>query len=56
MRTWNQDNDNINAISEAMNLQLPFDPDQILQSMIKAYALLPEEYFFDRDKLFIRLL
>ena len=44
---------NINAISEAMSLQIPFDPDQILQSMTKAYALLPEEYFFDRDKLII---
>ena len=44
---------NITALRKAIDKQIPFDPDQILQSMTKAYALLPEQYFFDRDKLII---
>lgn len=44
---------NISEIKEAINNQIPFDPDQILKSMTKAYAMLPEEYFFDREKLMI---
>lgn len=44
---------NIAALRRAIDRQVPFDPDQILQSMTKAYALLPEEYFFDREKLII---
>lgn len=44
---------NISLLRKAQAGQIPFDPDQILQSMTKAYALLPEEYFFDRDKLII---
>jgi hypothetical protein len=44
---------NIAALRRAIDRQIPFDPDQILQSMTKAYALLPEEYFFDREKLII---
>lgn len=43
----------IAVIKEALNKMISFDPDQILKSMTKAYALLPEEYFFDRDKLVI---
>ncbi len=42
---------NVAVINEAMNKHIPFDVDQILQSMNKAYALLPDEYFFDRDML-----
>lgn len=44
---------NVDAINEAISKQIPFDPDRILSSMDKAYALLPEEYFFDRDKLVV---
>jgi len=44
---------NVDAIREAISRQIPFDPAQILQSMTKAYGLLPEEYFFDHDKLII---
>ena len=44
---------NISAIRDAVDRQILFDPEKILQSMTKAYALLPEEYFFDRDKLTI---
>ena len=39
---------NIAVIEDALNLQIPFDPYQILKSMTQAYALLPEQYFFDR--------
>lgn len=44
---------NIDAIRESAEKQIPFDPDSILQSMSKAYARLPAEYFFDRDRLVI---
>ena len=44
---------NVDSIRKAIDTQIPFDPDQILKSMKKAYALLPEEYFFDRNKLII---
>lgn len=45
---------NLNALKGAADKQIPFDPDQILKSMGKAYRLLPEEYFFDRDKVIVR--
>jgi hypothetical protein len=41
------------AIREAIEKLVPFDPDRILDSMTNAYKLLPDEYFFDRDKLII---
>ncbi len=41
---------NVTAIREAMNNHIPFDVDEILQSMNKAYSMLPEDYFFDQDK------
>ncbi|MBQ3370660.1 MAG: hypothetical protein IJG48_06520 [Mogibacterium sp.] len=41
------------AIREAIDKLIPFDPDRILDSMTNAYKLLPDEYFFDRDKLII---
>ncbi len=44
---------NIAEYKKALDKQLIFDPDQILKSMKNAYALLPEEYFFDRDNLVI---
>lgn len=43
-------NNNITALKDAIALQVPFDTDQIMESMTKAYALLPEEYFFDHEK------
>ena len=52
-RACNVLSNNIAALKEAADRQIPFDPDQMLKSMNKAYALLPEEYFFDRDKLVI---
>lgn len=42
---------NIDVIKDARDRLIPFDPDEILKSMGKAYALLPEEYFFDRNKI-----
>lgn len=44
---------NLKKISEAAKALIPFDPDEILQSMRPAYKKLPEEYFFDRDELVI---
>ena len=38
---------NIKLLKKAVDGLMPFDPDMILQSMNKAYALLPEAYFFD---------
>ena len=40
----------VKALKEAVEKQKPFDPDLILESMTKAYRHLPEEYFFDREK------
>ena len=44
---------NIASLRDAMEAQIPFDTDDILKSMNKAYSLLPEEYFFDRKSLII---
>lgn len=44
---------NLERISEAVKALIPFDPNEILQSMRPAYKKLPEEYFFDRDELII---
>ena len=41
----------IEVIRDALAKQIPFDPDDILASMTKAYAFLPEDYFFDRRTL-----
>jgi hypothetical protein len=38
----------IRALKKLISSLTPFDPDAILKSMNKAYACLPEEYFFDR--------
>lgn len=46
-------NHNVTAVSDALDAQIPFDTDSILKSMSKAYSLLPEDYFFERDKLII---
>ena len=42
---------NIDELQHALNRQLPFDPDEIIRSMGKAYALLPNEYFFNTKSL-----
>ena len=44
---------NISALRKAIARQIPFDPGSSLESLTKSYAMLPEEYFFDRDKLVI---
>lgn len=44
---------NICLLKKAVAGQIPFDPQQIMQSMSNAYNLLPEEYFFDRNTLTI---
>lgn len=44
---------NIEVLKRAIAGQILFDPEQIVQSMTKAYALVPEEYFFDRNRLII---
>jgi len=44
---------NAKAIRNAISKQIPFDPNQILKSMTKAYALLPEEYFFNSNEIII---
>jgi len=44
---------NINAIKKAIDEQIKFDTNLILESMEDAYALLPEEYFFKGEKLII---
>lgn len=46
---------NIQYLSEAIGAQIPFDPDAILKSMTNVYAMLPEDYFFDRESLTIDL-
>lgn len=46
---------NVNALREAVAKQRPFDPDEILRSMNRAYTMLPEDYFFDRNELMINL-
>ena len=43
--------ENISILENAMAEIRPFDPDKILRSMSKSYSKLPEEYFFDREKL-----
>ena len=42
---------NLQAIKDLDERITDFDPDEILKSMSKAYALLPEEYFFNRNRL-----
>ena len=44
---------NIDAFKEAITKQIPFDPERILHSMTKAYSFLPEEFFFDRNPIFV---
>ena len=44
---------NIAVLKRAIAGQILFDPEQIVQSMTKAYALVPEEYFFDRNRFII---
>ena len=44
---------NIDAFKEAITKQIPFDPERILHSMTKAYSFLPEEFFFDRNTIFV---
>ena len=44
---------NIAVLKKAIAGQILFDPEQIIQSMTKAYALVPEEYFFDRNRFII---
>ena len=46
---------NVATLRSAIEHIIPFDPDEILRSMTKGYAKLPEEYFFDRDLLSIDL-
>ena len=46
---------NIATLRTAVEQIVPFDVDEILSSMTKGYAKLPEEYFFDRDLLAIDL-
>ena len=46
---------NVSTLRGAIEQIIPFDPDEILRSMTKGYAKLPEEYFFDRDLLSIDL-
>ena len=41
---------NANALKELEEKYVRFDPEKILQSMNKAYSMLPEDYFFDQDK------
>lgn len=42
-------------LENALNHLIPFDPDEILQKMGKAYGRLPEEYFFERGALRIEM-
>ncbi len=42
---------NADALREAADKMVPFDPGEIINNMAKAYAMLPEDYFFGRDKL-----
>lgn len=42
-------------LKNALNNIVPFDPDEILKSMSKAYRKLPEEYFFNRSFININL-
>ena len=46
---------NVRVLEQAVKQIKPFDPDEILQSMTKGYALLPEDYFFDRESLSVDL-
>lgn len=46
---------NVESLRQAIDGIVPFDPNEILESMTKGYARLPEEYFFDRDLLSIDL-
>ena len=46
---------NVATLRSAIEQIVPFDPDEIMRSMTKGYAKLPEEYFFDRDLLSIDL-
>ena len=46
---------NVTTLRGAIEHIIPFDPDEILRSMTKGYAKLPEDYFFDRDLLSIDL-
>lgn len=46
---------NVHVLSGALQRLSPFDPDEILRSVGKGYARLPEEYFFNREKLSVSL-
>lgn len=46
---------NVATLKKAIEGIVPFDVDEILGSMTKGYAKLPEDYFFDRDLLAIDL-
>lgn len=46
---------NIKILRKAIEKMKPFDLDEILNSMTKAYSMLPEDYFFDRNRLTIDL-
>lgn len=43
----------VDSLNAAINGLKRLDSEKILKSMTKAYSLLPEEYFFDRNKLLI---
>ena len=45
----------VELLKNAINQMIPYDPDNILKSMDKAYAHLPEDYFFDRNKVNISM-
>ena len=44
---------NIELLEDSIKKQIPFDTGEILKSMKKAYSFLPEEYFFDCDRLIV---
>ena len=46
---------NVRVLKNAIDGIKPFDPNEILRSMTKGYAKLPEEFFFDRNQLAIDL-
>ena len=45
--------ENITVLRNAIDNMVPFDPDDILHSMLKGYSKLPEDYFFDRSNVSI---
>lgn len=48
-------NPNVQLLKNAVSQIVPYDPDSILKSMGKAYSHLPEDYFFDRNKVNISM-